>query len=259
MIIVGVVVLIAFIGFVHSDIEKIQKFPILYVYTVTARSCARGLPDYIKTSLEQALLSQPDCDVIMASNYAECATIEIVINSIPNVIKLDITKIASERSVLFAKVCSRMFEANTNGDLWVTSAQRFFSMEDFMVQSGRTEMLHVEADNLLYGKVSELSCLFFLNDMIKLLLAYLIHIMVQDIFFLSITDDAVLIFHASISNVIYQTILLIFDFSVCCNIFSSYVSFSVLFSVHSLSYLIFPLFLSFLLLIIVVYRFITSI
>lgn len=138
------------IGFVSCEL----RFPILYVYTVSNGSCHRGFPDYIKISIEQALLLQPDCDIIMASNYAECLAIEEVIDSIPGVIKLDTTKIESKRSKEFAKASEAMFSGNFNGDLWMTSAQRFFSMEDFMITKGYTEMLHVEADNMLYGKVS---------------------------------------------------------------------------------------------------------
>lgn len=142
------------VGFVSCE----KRFPILYVYTVANGSCYRGFPDYIKVSIEQALLLQPDCDIIMASNYADCLAIENVIDSIPGVIKLDTTKIESKRSREFAKASETIFSGSQYDDLWVTSAQRFFSMEDFMISKNYTEMLHVEADNLLYGKVSSHHC-----------------------------------------------------------------------------------------------------
>lgn len=46
------------------DIKR--RLPIVYVYTVVPRVCQQGLPLYIKVSLEQAIMSQPDCDVIFA-------------------------------------------------------------------------------------------------------------------------------------------------------------------------------------------------
>ena len=42
------------------------RLPIVYVYTVVPRVCSQGLPNYIKMSLEQAIFSQPDCDVLLA-------------------------------------------------------------------------------------------------------------------------------------------------------------------------------------------------
>ena len=44
-----------------------------------------------------------------------------------------------------------------HGDLWLLSSTRFFHLEDYMIKHNRTELLHVEADNLLYGKVNQLS------------------------------------------------------------------------------------------------------
>lgn len=49
-----------------------------------------------------------------------------------------------------------MFQSDNHGELWITSALRFFIMEDIMVAKGYTEMMHVEADNLLYGKLTEI-------------------------------------------------------------------------------------------------------
>jgi hypothetical protein len=133
------------------------KLPIVYVYTVGIYSCKQGIPAYITTSLEQALLQQPDCDVIMASNFKECSTVEAVIDRIPGIIKYDIsTALGSSRTREFANLTETMFEANFNGELWATSAVRFFSLEDLMVRKGYPEMVHVEADNLLYGKMTDL-------------------------------------------------------------------------------------------------------
>ena len=131
----------------------LTRFPILYVYTIVPDSCFRGFPEYIKFTIEQALLLQPDCDIILASNYAECAAIEKVVDSIQGVIKFDTTGTESLRSKSFANASLEMFAGNANGDLWMTSASRFFTIEDFMISRGYTELLHFEADNMIYGKV----------------------------------------------------------------------------------------------------------
>jgi hypothetical protein len=140
--------------FSYSEEIKKTRLAVIYIYSIHSQSCKWGLPSYIKVSLEQAVLSQPDSDVIMASNYAECKKIEEMVDGIEGIIKYDTTLISSNRTKEFKNVSEIMFEANFNGELWITSAQRFFSMEDFMINKGYTEMIHVEADNLLYGKVS---------------------------------------------------------------------------------------------------------
>ena len=51
--------------------------------------CKHGLPSYIKDSLEQASFTQPDCAVVMISNYAECREIEKALVNIENIVKID--------------------------------------------------------------------------------------------------------------------------------------------------------------------------
>ena len=148
-----IVALIFVADYVICDTSVKVKFPIVYVYTVTKNSCEGGLPEYIRVSLEQAALLQSDCDVVMASNYAECATIEKNIKDIPNVTLLDVSLISSPRTKDFTNAA---FEIFGYGDLWTTSATRFFHLEDYMIRFNMTELLHVEADNLLYRKVSKL-------------------------------------------------------------------------------------------------------
>jgi hypothetical protein len=65
------------------------RFPIVFVYTVVANVCQKGLPQYIKESLQQAIITQPDCDVIMASNFADCALLEKDLLHLPELIKFD--------------------------------------------------------------------------------------------------------------------------------------------------------------------------
>lgn len=131
------------------------SLPIVFVYTISEETCRRGVPNYLKYTLEQGLLFQADCEIVMLSNYAECAGLEKEIDLIPGVVKVDTTVIASNRSDSFAKSSSSIFAGSrhNNGHLWISSAQRFFSLENLMIKKEYTEMLHVEADNMLFGRV----------------------------------------------------------------------------------------------------------
>jgi hypothetical protein len=56
----------------------------------------------------------------------------------------------------FLSASKDIFQSDNHGELWVTSALRFFVMEDLMVHCRYREMLHVEADNLVFGSLSAL-------------------------------------------------------------------------------------------------------
>jgi hypothetical protein len=142
------------IASIVKSIESRERLPIVYVYALSNETCSHKFPTYIETTLEQALLTQQDCDVVMASNYVECPAIGHAMDRVSGLIQIDTKVIKSDRTVAFEDLSISMFASTHNGALWMTSAQRFFSMEDVMIHKGYTEMLHVEADNLLYGKVS---------------------------------------------------------------------------------------------------------
>jgi hypothetical protein len=133
-----------------------SKLPIVYVYTVVPAMCHRGLPDYLKISIEQALLSQPDCDVIMATNYAQCPHLSKLMDNIPNVVLIDTAELTTARVKEFSTLAMDVFQTDNRGELWITSALRFFLMEEIMLKMNYTEMLHVEGDNMLYGRITSI-------------------------------------------------------------------------------------------------------
>lgn len=47
-----------------------------------------------------------------------------------------------------------IFQVDHYGELWMTAAYRFFHIEDIMRRYNYKEVIHVEADNLLYGDLS---------------------------------------------------------------------------------------------------------
>lgn len=134
--------------------ENRGRLPIVYVFTVVPAMCKYGLPSYIIHSLEQAVHSQPDCDVIMASNYADCPQVADNIRNIPGLILQDMSLIASPRTKEFTNLSTNILAVDYGAELWLTSALRFFNLEDLMIRNNYTELMHVEADNLLYGKLT---------------------------------------------------------------------------------------------------------
>lgn len=135
-----------------------RRLPVMYVYTLVPAMCRRGLPAYIHVSLEQAIFTQSDCDILFVSNFAECPTMaRDVEDLIPKGLQLlDSTTIISNRTLTFQNLSAGVFQRDGGGELWFTSALRFFIMEDALRTSGYGEMMHVEADNMIYGKFSSL-------------------------------------------------------------------------------------------------------
>jgi hypothetical protein len=129
---------------------------VVFVFTVVPAICNDGLPAYIRHALEQALFTQPDCDVILVSNFAECATVRASVADVPKLLLVDSTLIASQRTADYRNLSRNLFMTDGAGELWMTSALRFFIMEDLMQHYNYTELIHVEADNMVYGRYTSL-------------------------------------------------------------------------------------------------------
>ena len=133
------------------------RLPVVYAFTVSSIACKYGLPEYISFSLKQALITQTDADVILASNYLTCPKMKTDVETqLPGVQALDTDYIRSARTAKFHNASSNIFQSEGWGELWVTSALRFFLLEDLMISRGYSEMIHIEADNLLYGSLAKL-------------------------------------------------------------------------------------------------------
>jgi hypothetical protein len=134
--------------------SRSNRLPIVFVYTVVPAVCQYGLPEYIRISVEQAIFTQPDCDVYLLSNIGECKAIADSVNSVSGLSVVDSVSISSSRTILFQNYSTGMFSRDYSNELWLTSALRFFILEDLMLKRGWAEMMHVEADNMLYGRLS---------------------------------------------------------------------------------------------------------
>jgi hypothetical protein len=128
---------------------------IVFVYTVVKSSCKNGLPAYIRYALEQSIFSQPDCNTVLLSNIQDCAVIGESVKDIEGLVVIDSVPITSPRTKQFENVSSNVF-LDTGNSLWMTSAIRFFLLEDLMRNRGWHELMHVEADNMIYGRFTSI-------------------------------------------------------------------------------------------------------
>lgn len=137
-----------------SRAESTQPLPVVFAYTVVERVCKYGLPEYIKIALEHNIFTQPDCQVILLTNLGECAQIGESVKNVTGLLVVDSTGMTSPRTRAFLNISHSMFQSDNSNELWITSALRFFLLEDLMLSKGYRELLHVEADNLLYGRIT---------------------------------------------------------------------------------------------------------
>jgi hypothetical protein len=112
-----------------------------------------GMPSYVQHTLQQAVWNQPYSDVYLISNYAECSYIKPSLGYIDGVRMVDIKDITGPRTRQFKNLSAGMFMSDGGGELWYESTFRFFYIEDFMNNHNVTELIHFEADNLIYGSV----------------------------------------------------------------------------------------------------------
>lgn len=140
-----------------SNIQSINnKLAIVFVYTVS--NCHKGLPNYIYHSLNQAVNSQSNSDVFLLSNFKRCKLKNNDTNLLSkNIIQIDYRDIKSNKTRHYLNISKGLFQRgvlNNHTDLsslWETAANRFFYIEDFMINKDYNELLHIEADNMLYG------------------------------------------------------------------------------------------------------------
>ena len=131
--------------------------PIVFVYTLGGDRCSKGFHAYILASVEQAILTQVGSPVILASNYGACnASTSTVRGWHKDIIQVDTDVIQSNRTREFISLIDRVFVQSYMPDLWGAAALRFFILEDIMSYYHYRDLIHVEADNLLYGNLGSI-------------------------------------------------------------------------------------------------------
>lgn len=162
MLVLGTSTLTRFIAFSpvpyvnqHHVEHTRYQFPIVFVFLATPILCENGGPDYIAHSLDQAINTQPLSNIIFIANFKECPSLNNITNS-SRVMKTDTSIFASNRTKHFTDLATTIFQSDRYGELWINSAIRFFLLHDFMDYFNVTSVIHVEADNLIYGDFSTL-------------------------------------------------------------------------------------------------------
>ena len=128
------------------------RLHVVFVYTIAISKCHLGLPEYITVALEQAVEQEPDCDIVLLSNYAECPQISVLADKVNHLIKIDINDTMSVKTERYMKLSREIFLLDN--PLWLASALRFFYLEDFMTKYACRELIHIEADNMIYGRMT---------------------------------------------------------------------------------------------------------
>jgi hypothetical protein len=108
---------------------------------------------YIVESREQSIFTQPDCKTYFAANFKECSKLKEPLTRLTELTLVDTSQVKSAKTKSFQDVSNQLF-LDIWESLWMTSALRFFVLEDLMVANKWEEALHVEADNLLYGRLT---------------------------------------------------------------------------------------------------------
>lgn len=146
----------------HSSKEKPR---IVFVYFMVKTYCEGGLPEYIQHTLNHTLATQqPQSEVVLVSNFRDCFNDTTIVGSLPlyrelatlGLVLTDSTEFTSDRTRRFHNLSREVFAWDNKNELWMTSALRFFILEDVMAAKGWQEALHVEADNLLYARIHTL-------------------------------------------------------------------------------------------------------
>jgi hypothetical protein len=144
-------------GSKSSHFPTKRLVPIVFIFSVSQNHCKWGFFDYLKFTVEQAVLTQKGAPVLLASNFGTCAkSSEVLSKWHKDIIKVDTVEIASRRTQIFSNMTSDLFMSSFMPELWGGAALRFFILEDIMSRYNYTEAIHIEGDNMIYGDFQEL-------------------------------------------------------------------------------------------------------
>lgn len=151
---------------VQRSISITPSVPVVvYIYTLNPSICTNtGLyhaaypHDYGRYTLEQAVLTQKNCTVILVSNFGECPQFENEIRKIAGITIVDTANLTSAKTRAYLNTSRSIVSQGTNdpinAGLFLTSAQRFFLLEDIMLSLHIKEVVHLELDNLLFAPLT---------------------------------------------------------------------------------------------------------
>ncbi len=133
---------------------------IIIAYSLSEKACiSHDRAPYIQFSLEHLSLIQTNSNILFVSDTKACEEKNLMAESFrvtmpPGVQYVDITPFLYNNSrVEEFKLHSS--KALSSEYLWISSALRFFVIEEVMKEYSIRNVIHIEIDNLLYGVLSE--------------------------------------------------------------------------------------------------------
>ena len=134
--------------------------PIIFIYLSAPAICNDPWRSrtfgYGRFALEQAILTQPNNTVLLVSNFAMCGRFATLVSTIKGLRLVDTSHIISQRTQTYMNLSRRIISVdNDTTELFLTSAQRFFILEDVMTSLKYHEAFHLELDNMLYENISK--------------------------------------------------------------------------------------------------------
>jgi hypothetical protein len=155
---------------IEGDTDESRTPHIVFVYTTEEFFAPQGgclqnkLADYIPLSIETALFTQPDCQIILIASIHSCNKIMGQIRKIKTLataIKnqklevMDPRQIMSNNTRTFStRVKHFMGRLGMWENLYPSATARFPLLRDLMVQRDIKELMHLETDNILYPSLT---------------------------------------------------------------------------------------------------------
>ncbi len=122
-------------------------------YAIVFIHIGKQLPAHAEIALSQARLFNPDCPIMLVASE------EAVINFTPQDPAADTTIVTCESLVKTADherfIKNSTLDKNTRAGFWLYTSERFFYLNDLMVQYGLKNVFHLEYDNMLYVDLAE--------------------------------------------------------------------------------------------------------
>lgn len=135
-----------------------DKLSIVFVYLLVNTNCEEvHIPLYIWSTLNQTVNYQtPDCEVYFITDISHCSHTRSAATLFGTRLRLiDLDTIITPKTKQFRIGMHRAL-SSADGNLYTTSALRFFVLEDFMIYFKVPFALHVESDNLLFGPMRKI-------------------------------------------------------------------------------------------------------
>ncbi len=135
-----------------SSIQASEPFSIVFVHI------GKSIPSHVPVALLQARAFNPDCPIILIANQEALANF----NTHANITQIPCESLTKTKEHEHFSQHSRL-DPNSFGGLWLFSSERFFYLQELMLQYDLKNVFHLEHDVMLYVNLEELLPIFIEN------------------------------------------------------------------------------------------------